>query len=96
MTLSLMISAPTAVRLYCPSLPPSSSSPGLVEVDPLKVWLLECDEHELLLIVWTGQTGQVVLMPRESIAGDGSGVNLREDDTWMIRISCEMLRLKVS
>ncbi len=35
-------------------------------------------------------------MPQESIAGDGSGVNLGEDDVRMIRISCGMLWLKIN
>jgi hypothetical protein len=35
-------------------------------------------------------------MPRESVAGDGSGVNLGEDDVRTIRISCGMLRLKIN
>ena len=34
-------------------------------------------------------------MPRESIAGDRSGVNLGEDGVWTIRISCGMLRVKI-
>ncbi len=35
-------------------------------------------------------------MPQESIAGDGSGVNLGEYDVRTIRISCGMLRLKIN
>ena len=33
-------------------------------------------------------------MSRESMAGDGLGVNLGEDDVPMIMISCGMIRLK--
>ncbi len=35
-----------------------------------------------------------VLMPRESVAGDGSGVNLGEVDVQTIRRSYGILRLK--
>ena len=36
-------------------------------------------------------------MPRESIAADDvSGVNLRQDGVRMIKILCEMLRLKIN
>ncbi len=35
-------------------------------------------------------------MPRESVVGDGSGVNLREDGLRTIRISCGMLRLNIN
>jgi hypothetical protein len=35
-------------------------------------------------------------MSRESVAGDGLGVNLGEDDVWTIRISCGMLMLKIN
>ena len=38
----------------------------------------------------------MVLMPQESVAGDGSGVNLGKDDVQTIRISCGMLRLKIN
>lgn len=36
-----------------------------------------------------------VLIPRENVAGDESGVNLGEVDDRMIRRSCGMFRLKI-
>ncbi len=35
-------------------------------------------------------------MPRDSVAGDGLGVKLGKDDIWTIRLSCEMLRVKIN
>nr|BAD53830.1 hypothetical protein [Oryza sativa Japonica Group] len=35
-------------------------------------------------------------MLRKSVVGDGSGVDLGEDDVQMIKISCGMLRLKIN